>query len=94
MAGFATSRLPEMIFGPGALSRLGDSAADITSGRRALIIVDPFLAQSGVLDRVQKLLVSSGFVCAAVICAGGEPKERQIVEAIGPAVLELIERVE
>jgi alcohol dehydrogenase class IV len=75
---FTTTRLPEMLFGPGAFGALGERAAALAPDGPALIVADAFLSQNGTADRARELLATAGLPAALFGEIAGEPKAAHI----------------
>lgn len=61
----------QLLFGPNAALQLGEVARRM-GARRALIVTDPILAKTGVVERVQGPLVKDGI--QVEVFSGGEPE--------------------
>lgn len=75
---FTTTRLPETVFGAGALDALGQRARALAAGGPAVIVADDFLNRNGTVDRARRLLEADGIPAAIFADFGGEPKAGHI----------------
>jgi alcohol dehydrogenase class IV len=71
---FSLSRVPDIRFGINEIDRLGAHAKSLCDNGRAVIVMDGFLAASGLGARVVGLLAAEGIVAALYSEFSGEPK--------------------
>lgn len=71
---FTTSFIPEIRFAPGAVDTIAASAAAFGSIHRAAVIMDGFLAASGLSDRLVAALKAEGIEASVYSGFSGEPK--------------------
>nr|WP_316656673.1 iron-containing alcohol dehydrogenase [uncultured Gellertiella sp.] len=71
---FSTSFIPEIRFRPGAIDGLAEAAAALTRNRRAAVIMDGFIASSGMGERLVAALKAQGIAASVYSGFSGEPK--------------------
>lgn len=81
----AASRLPDLVFGAGAIGEIGALAAALGSGRPALIVADRFLQQTGAVDAILARLAEKGVAASAFSDFAGEPKAKDIAAPVATA---------
>ncbi|SOC43514.1 alcohol dehydrogenase class IV [Rhizobium subbaraonis] len=77
---FTTSFVPEIRFGNDLHRTVGKAAAGF-GARRAALVIDGFLAQSGLADRIAAQLADEGIASRFFSSFSGEPKLRHVREA-------------
>ncbi|BDA86341.1 hypothetical protein Sa4125_38830 [Aureimonas sp. SA4125] len=78
---FTASAVPEIVFGPGSLREVGVRAASLDPSKRALIVADAFLVESGVAAALAANLASSGIEAEIYGDIAGEPKASHLQAA-------------
>ncbi|TCR89955.1 iron-containing alcohol dehydrogenase [Rhizobium sp. BK376] len=71
---FSISSIPEIRFGDGVFSGLASAAASFDGVKRAVLVIDGFLAQSGFAEKVRRELEGAGIETAVFSDFSGEPK--------------------
>ena len=71
---FTTSFIPEIRFAPGAAGQIAEAASALSTARRAVIVMDGFLAGSGMADRLVGDLKAKGIEATVYSAFSGEPK--------------------
>lgn len=71
---FSLSKVPDIQFGINEVDRIGDHAMSLCSNGKAAIIMDGFLAQSGLGDRMVADLAAAGILANIYSEFSGEPK--------------------
>jgi alcohol dehydrogenase class IV len=71
---FSISPIPEIRFGEGVFSTLGPAAASFDGVKKAVLVIDSFLAQSGLAETVRADLAGAGIETAVFSDFSGEPK--------------------
>ncbi|MFB2551215.1 iron-containing alcohol dehydrogenase [Ensifer soli] len=71
---FTTSFVPEIRFGSGLHATVGVAAAGLGGVRRATLVVDAYLAGTGLADEVAGQLEAAGIGCVIFAEVAGEPK--------------------
>lgn len=70
-----------IVFGIGAVSTVGDHVRRV-GGRRALVVGDPGIVQTGIAERVRGLLETAGIAAAVFARVDPNPVEKNIVEGV------------
>ena len=78
---FALSHIPDIRFGADEINNLAGHANGLGDVGKAAIVMDSFLAASGLGQRVQDMLSAEGIVSAIYSGFAGEPKLKHIQEA-------------
>jgi len=71
---FSNSFIPDMRFGAGTFSEVGAAAAGLGDISRALVVMDSFLAASGLANRLIDDLRAHGIIASLFADFAGEPK--------------------
>lgn len=71
---FSTSFIPEIRFAAGAAEQIAAAALTMTTSRRIAIVMDGFLAASGLSDRLTAALAAGGATTEIYSGFSGEPK--------------------
>jgi alcohol dehydrogenase class IV len=71
---YVSQSVPEILFGAGALDRIGAQAAARAGASAALLIADPRLVATGVAGRAADSLAAAGLAPAVFSAFSGEPK--------------------
>lgn len=71
---FNTSFIPEIRFGAGSADQIAATAAAISVKRRIAIVMDGFLASTGMAENLLAALASSGIEASIYSSFSGEPK--------------------
>jgi alcohol dehydrogenase len=74
----------QILFGPQAISQLGDVAARL-GAKRVLIVTDPILVKAGILDRVRQPLTARGMSLDAFTEGEPEPSLRAAEKCLAQA---------
>lgn len=82
---FSISSIPEIRFGEGVFSTLGSAAASFEGVKSAILVIDGFLAQSGLAETVRADLAASGIETAVFSDFSGEPKLAHLRAALDVA---------
>lgn len=82
---FRVSPPPPLLFGAGSFDRIAEEAAERAAAPSAVIVADPFLAESGALDAALDGLARSGFAAQAFSDLRGEPKLSDVRRRSRPA---------
>lgn len=80
---FSSTNLPELLFGPESIGKIGKRAAGIARNGMALIVADPFLIEKGSVLAITRSLERQGIQSTIFGAFSGEPCERHIREGIG-----------
>jgi len=71
---FSLSKVPDIQFGINEIDRLGAHASSLCDNGRAVVIMDGFLAASGLGTRITRLLGDAGISAMIYSAFSGEPK--------------------
>ncbi len=82
---FSNSFIPDMRFGAGTFADLGAAAANLGHIDRALVVMDSFLAASGLADRLLDDLRAHGIIASLYADFAGEPKLAHLQAAMRAA---------
>lgn len=82
---FSNSFIPDMRFGAGTFAALGAAAANLGHIDRALVVMDSFLAASGLADRLLDDLRAHGIIASLYADFAGEPKLAHLQAAMRAA---------
>jgi len=82
---FSISAIPDIRFGSGALSGLAAAVKSFDGVSAALLVIDTFLARSGLADKIKADLTEAGFAMQIFSDFSGEPKLAHIRAAIEAA---------
>ncbi|MGL4420297.1 MAG: iron-containing alcohol dehydrogenase, partial [Gemmataceae bacterium] len=77
---FEFEPLGKVVVGPGTLARLGDLTAPF--GRRALLVTDPGLAQTGHPHRAESFLREAGLTVCTFDRVKENPTEQQVWDGV------------
>ncbi len=69
--------VPEIVFGEGALTEVGDAARRV-GGRHVLVVTDPNIIQAGWVDRATALLEAAGLRWSVWHGLTANPKDREV----------------
>lgn len=78
MTPFSLSPVPEIVFGPGRLSELGEKVAGLLEDGAVMLVADPALSPLGITDRARASLAGKGFGCVVYEGFSGEPRSADI----------------
>lgn len=81
---FSTSFVPEIRFQAGAVDQIAAAAAGLGAGR-AVLVMDSFLAEAGLAERLTADLSAKGISAALYAGFSGEPKLKHVQEAVAAA---------
>ncbi|HUH83570.1 MAG TPA: iron-containing alcohol dehydrogenase [Stellaceae bacterium] len=84
MTGFTFSTVRKIIFGEGAISRVGEIAA-AELGRRLLLVTDPGLVATGLVERAMDSLSAAGIEISIFSDVAADPPEPIVEAAIAAA---------
>ena len=79
---FALSHIPDIRFGVDEFNNLASHAKGLGDIRRAAIVMDSFLAGSGLGARVRSMLAAEGMTSEIYSGFAGEPKLRRQSQAV------------
>lgn len=82
---FSNSFIPDMRFGAGSFSEIGAAAAALGTIDRALVVMDSFLAASGLANRLIDDLRAHGIIASLFADFAGEPKLTHLQAAMRAA---------
>lgn len=82
---FSNSFIPDMRFGTGAFSDIGSAAGALGHIDRALVVMDSFLAASGLANRLIDDLRAHGIIASLFADFAGEPKLSHLQAAMRAA---------
>jgi alcohol dehydrogenase class IV len=82
---FALSHIPDIRFGADEIDNLASHAKSLGDIRKAAIVMDSFLAGSGLGKRVQEMLSAAGIASEIYSGFAGEPKLQHVREATAVA---------
>lgn len=82
---FALSHIPDISFGPDEIDNLGQYARGLSGRGRAAIVMDSFLAGSGLAAKVQGMLAAADMTSEVYSGFAGEPKLKHLQEATAVA---------
>ena len=77
MQGFEYESVTRLVFGTGALARLGGLAAELGAGQ-VLVVTDPGIAAAGILDRATESLAAAGLQYAVFDRVEKNPGSRHV----------------
>ena len=77
MQGFEYESVTRLVFGTGALARLGGLAAELGAGQ-VLVVTDPGIAAAGILDRATESLAAAGLQYAVFDGVEQNPGSRHV----------------
>ncbi len=77
MQGFEYESVTRLVFGTGALDRLGGLAAELGAGQ-VLVVTDPGIAAAGILDRATESLAAAGLQYAVFDGVEKNPGSRHV----------------
>lgn len=83
---FSLSAVPDIVFGAQALDDLSRHVAALGGSMRALVVMDGFLAQSGLGERVATMLAAGGTQSSLYCDFAGEPKLVHLRAAMQAAI--------
>jgi alcohol dehydrogenase class IV len=92
MKQFEFNTAPRIVFGDGAIARLGEITA-ARLGRRVLVVTDPGLIKAGLIQPALDALAASGVAHAVYPEVAADPPEAVIAEAVAAAQEEKAEAV-
>lgn len=78
---FSLSKVPDIQFGINEIDRIGAHARSLCDNGRAVVIMDSFLAASGLGGKVVDLLAKEGIAAAIYSDFAGEPKLKHVQAA-------------
>lgn len=82
---FSNSFIPDMRFGAGSFSEIGAAAATLGNIDRALVVMDSFLAATGLANRLIDDLRAHGIIASLFADFAGEPKIAHLQAAMRAA---------
>ncbi|AVA23252.1 iron-containing alcohol dehydrogenase [Rhizobium sp. CB3171] len=85
LVSFSISAIPDIHFGSGALSGLAGAAKSFDGVSAAFLVIDAFLAQSGLANKIRSDLTEAGIATQVFSDFSGEPKLAHIRSAIEAA---------